>query len=60
MRGYFGSRRFRKSVYIIMGWKIAKQAGISIGVARSKNAKVELVLDGTAMEFRSNWDRKLR
>jgi hypothetical protein len=43
-----------------MGWKIAKQAGISIGVARSKNAKVELVLDGTAMEFRSNWDRKLR
>ena len=47
VRGYFEGSRFRKSVYMVVGLKIAKGAKVSTGSARSKEAVAKLMADGT-------------
>ncbi|KAH7410616.1 hypothetical protein BKA64DRAFT_661347 [Cadophora sp. MPI-SDFR-AT-0126] len=47
VRGYLEGSRFRKSVFIIVGLKIAKGAKVHTGSARSKDGVANLMVDGT-------------
>jgi hypothetical protein len=48
VKEYFEGSRFRKSVYMILGLKIAKGAKFSIATGNSKEAVAKLMIDGTA------------
>jgi len=49
VREYFEGSRFRKSVYMIVGLKIAKGAKISHGLKKSKEGVLDLMADGSAV-----------
>jgi hypothetical protein len=48
---YFKGSIFKKSVYIIVGLKIAKGAKVSIGSERSRETTAKAMVDGTAGGF---------
>jgi hypothetical protein len=47
VRSYFEGSRFRKSVFVIVGLKIAKGAKVNTGSAGSKGGVAKLMVDGT-------------
>lgn len=48
VQAYFEGSRFSKSVYMIVGLKIAKGAKVSKGSERNRETTAKLMLDGTA------------
>lgn len=60
MKEYFEGSRFRKTVYMIGGLKIANGAKVSIDTAKSKEVVAKLMLGGTAARVPMKQDCRLR